>query len=148
MNHESQISLAHRSTQTPFAKLSFTAFCRSPVFTVLRMICPYLLLLSGTVARLIAAAEAPRPRGVGPECLTPPQCLYRSRDMFPDQLNSCQILQRLGNLHMYISPLHTTFHRPSERRFLRLPGRFRRTWHLCLRTPFSPFSSLARIDRH
>lgn len=57
--------------QTPFVKLSFTARSRKPVFTIPKMRCPYLLLLSGTAARAIAAAEAPRPRGVGPECSTP-----------------------------------------------------------------------------
>lgn len=47
------------------------ACSRSPVFTVLKMRNPCFLLLSGAVARSIAAAEAPRPRGVGPECSTP-----------------------------------------------------------------------------
>ena len=47
-----------------------TAHSGRPVFTILRMISPYFLLLTGTVARAIAATEVPRPRGVGPECLT------------------------------------------------------------------------------
>ena len=58
-------------SQTPFVKLSFTARFRSPVITILMMRNPCFLLFSGTLARVIVAAEAPRPRGVGPECSTP-----------------------------------------------------------------------------
>ena len=65
-------------SQTPFVKLSFNARRRSPVFTIIKMRCPYLLVFSGTVARAIVAAEVPRPRGVGPECSIHPQsCITR-----------------------------------------------------------------------
>jgi len=60
---------------------------RDSVLTVLKMLRRLeILLLSGVVTSSIAAAEAPRPRGVGPECSS--SAKHAARTTVTDQMHS------------------------------------------------------------
>lgn len=93
------------------------------------------LLLPLLTATANAASDPPRPRGVGPDCMSTPSPLKlsarwwvvhtigREHVQLRDEIltvNSCEILQRCHILFVHFSPIHQTRHLPPQRRLLRL----------------------------